>query len=386
MLADADMPLVETDTLLAEPVVKLSAVKKNEPTKVEFTKSDITSAEEIDGAVLTILTRSGEVIERWTTVKGEPHMVRCLTAGESYVLREETAPYGYLRAEDVVFTVEDTGEIQKVEMQDKVPTALLIIDKKGEFLDKVTPVDAAKGTVENFFEYLSGTLTSVTFEVYAAEDIKAADGVAEDYFKKDELVGTITTDSTGIAKLGDLPLGRYYVVEKETAHGYVLDSEPRYVDLTYRDQYTEIVVYDEKWQNVRQKVSLHLTKKDSETETALKGASFGLYAAEDILSASGEVLIKKDEMIEMRATNENGEISFTADLPVDGKYYIREVSAPRGYVTSEEKKEFTFEYEGDEKETVSFEFAFVNEPTKVTSQAAVRFREHTSRSLTMQEM
>ena len=293
---------------------------KNEPTKVEFTKSDITSAEEIDGTVLTILTRSGEVIERWTTVKGEPHMVRCLAAGESYVLREETAPFGYLRAEDVVFTVEETGEIQKVEMQDKVPTALLIIDKKGEFLDKVTPVDAVKGTVEHFFEYLSGTLTSVTFEVYAAEDIKAADGVAEDYFKKDELVGTelvgtITTDDTGIAKLGDLPLGRYYVVEKETAHGYVLDNEPRYVDLTYRDQYTAIVVYDEKWQNVRQKVSLHLTKKDSETEEALKGATFGLYAAEDILSVTGEVLIKKDDMIEMRATNEKGEISFTADLP-----------------------------------------------------------------------
>ena len=345
--------------------VKLSAVMKNEPTKVEFTKSDITSAEEIDGAVLTILTRSGEVIERWTTVKGEPHMVRCLAAGESYVLREETAPFGYLRAEDVVFTVEETGEIQKVEMQDKVPTALLIIDKKGEFLDKVTPVDAVKGTVEHFFEYLSGTLTSVTFEVYAAEDIKAADGVAEDYFKKDELVGTITTDDTGIAKLGDLPLGRYYVVEKKTAHGYVLDSEPRYVDLTYRDQYTAIVVYDEKWQNVRQKVSLHLTKKDSETEEALKGATFGLYAAEDILSVTGEVLIKKDDMIEMRATNEKGEISFMADLPVDGKYYLQEVSAPRGYATSDKKQEFTFEYGGDDKDTVSFDFAFVNEPTKV---------------------
>ena len=170
--------------------------------------------------------------------------------------------------------------------------------------------------------------------VYAAEDIKAADGVADDYFKKDELVGTITTDDTGIAKLGDLPLGRYYVVEKETAHGYVLDSEPRYVDLTYRDQYTAIVVYDEKWQNVRQKVSLHLTKKDSETEEALKGATFGLYAAEDILSVTGEVLIKKDDMIEMRATNEKGEISFTADLPVDGKYYLQEVSALRPVIKS----------------------------------------------------
>ena len=414
MLADAGIPLVEKDTLLAEavsgkegtavfemdlplgqyyvkelkapdgyvssdevltfdasyqgqdtPAVRLTAVKKNEPIKVEFTKSDITSAEEIDGAVLTILTRSGEEVERWTTVKGEPYMVRCLTAGESYILREETAPYGYLRAEDVVFTVEDTGEIQKVEMQDKVPTALLIIDKKGEFLDQVSFADTAKGTVERIFEYISGTMTSVTFEVYAAEDIKAADGVAEDFFKKDQLVGTITTDDTGIAKLGDLPVGRYYVVEKETAHGYVLDCEPRYVDLSYRDQYTPIVVYDEKWQNVRQKVSINLRKTDSETGNSLKGASFGLYAAEDILSASGDVLIKKDELIEMRATNENGEISFTADLPVDAKYFIQEVSAPRGYTTNREAKEFTFEYEGPEKETISFDFEFVNEPTKV---------------------
>ncbi len=34
----------------------------------------------------------------------------------------------------------------------------------------------------------------MTFDVFAAEDIKAADGVSEDYFKADEIVGTITTD------------------------------------------------------------------------------------------------------------------------------------------------------------------------------------------------
>ena len=414
MLTDADLPLVEADTLLAEavsdengiaafaldlplgqyyvkehkapagyvssdevlkfdasyqgqdvPVVKLTAVKKNEPTKVEFTKSDITSAEEIDGAVLTILTRSGEVIERWTTVKGEPHMVKCLTAGESYVLREETAPYGYLRAEDVVFTVEDTGEIQKVEMQDKVPTALLIINKRGEFLDKVSPTDTAQGTIEHFFDYIGGSLKTVTFDVYAAEDIKAADGVTEDYFKKDEHIGTITTDDIGIAKLGDIPVGRYYVVEKETAYGYVLDAEPRYVDLSYRDQYTPIVVYDEKWQNARQKVFVHVVKTGKETKEPLKGAIFGLYTADAILSASGETLIDKDELIEQRATNANGEIAFTADLPVDGKYYVAEISAPGGYVTSGEKKEFTFEYLGSETQTASFEFAFENAPTTV---------------------
>ena len=347
------------------PVVKLLSVKKNEPTTFEFTKSDITTGTELEGAVLTILTRKGDVIERWTSVKNEPHVVKCLTAGESYVLREEFAPYGYIRATDVVFTVKDTAEIQKVEMKDEVPTALLIINKKGEFLDKVSLLDNAKGTVEHFFEYVSGNLSPVTFEVYAAEDIKAADDTQPDYYKKDDLVGTITTDDTGIAKLGDLPVGKYYVVEKETAYGYVLDNAPRYVDLSYRDQDTPIVVYDEKWQNARQKVSLHLVKKEKETESPLKGAIFGLYTAEDIKSKEGKTLIEKDTLIEQKPTDVNGEIAFIADLPIDGKYYVTEIFAPNGYVNAQEKQEFTFTYEGSDKDILSYSFMFVNEPTTV---------------------
>ena len=347
------------------PVVQLSAVKKNEPTTFEFTKSDITTGTELEGAVLTILTRSGDVIERWTSVKNEPYQVKCLTAGESYVLREEFAPYGYLRATDVVFTVEDTAKIQKVEMKDEVPTALLIINKKGEFLDKVSLLDNAKGTVEHMFEYISGNLTPVTFEVYAAEDIKAADGIASDYYKKDDLVGTITTDDTGIAKLGDFPVGKYYVVEKETAYGYVLDNAPRFVDLSYRDQDTPIVVYDEKWQNARQKVSVSLVKTEKGTETPLKGAIFGLYTAEDIKSKDGKVLIGKDTLIEQKTTDTDGKIVFIADLPIDGKYYLTEIFAPNGYVNAGEKQEFTFTYEGSDKDLLSYSFTFVNEPTTV---------------------
>ena len=100
------------------------------------------------------------------------------------------------------------------------------------------------------------SLSDVTFDVFAAEDIKAADGVSEDYFKADEKVGTITTDSNGIAQMGDLPAGKYYVKEVKTAHGYVLDKEPRYVDLSYRDQDTPVITYDEKWQNARQKLKV----------------------------------------------------------------------------------------------------------------------------------
>ena len=345
--------------------VKLKTVKKNQPTTVEITKSDVTTGVELDGAKLTVLDKEGNVVDQWISVKDQPHVIKRLTVGEEYTLREEMAPYGYLKATDVKFTLEDTAEIQKVEMKDEVPTGLLIINKNGEFLDKVTLLDNVKGTVEHLFEYVTGSLTDVTFDVFAAEDIKAADGVSEDYFKADEKVGTITTDSNGIAQMGDLPAGKYYVKEVKTAHGYVLDKEPRYVDLSYRDQDTPVITYDEKWQNARQKVKVTVLKKEKDTERVLAGGVFGLYTSEDIKNAKGEVLLEKDSLIEQRVTDEKGQITFTADLPVDGKYYVKEIFAPDGFVTTEEVQEFTFEYAGEDQAEVSYDFTFENQPTTV---------------------
>ena len=345
--------------------VVLKAVKKNQPTTVEITKSDITTGTELDGASLKVLDKDGNVVDEWTSVKDAPHVIKRLVVGETYTLREEFAPYGYLKATDITFTVEDNGDVQKVEMKDEVPTGLLIINKKGEFLDKVTLLDNAKGTVEHLFEYITGSLTEVTFHVYAAEDIKAADGVSEDYFKADELVGTITTDTNGIAQLGDLPVGKYYVKEAETAHGYVLDGEPRYVDLSYRDQDTPVVTYDEAWQNNRQKVKVTVLKKEKDTERVLAGGIFGLFTREDIKNASGDVLLEADTLIELKTTDENGQIAFTADLPVDGNYYVKELYAPDGFVTTNEEQDFTFEYAGADQAEVSYDFTFENEATTV---------------------
>lgn len=346
-------------------VVELKAVKENEPTTVEFTKSDITTGVELDGASLTVLDKDGNVVDAWTSVKGEPHVIKRLVVGETYTLREEFAPYGYLKATDVEFTIEDTAEIQKVEMKDEVPTGLLIINKKGEFLEKITLLDNLKGTVEHFFEYVTGNLTEVTFEVYAAEDIHAADGVSEDYYKADELVATITTDDRGIAQLGDLPLGKYYVKEKETVHGYVLDEEIRYVDLTYRDQDTPVVTFEEEWQNARQKVGVTVLKKEKDSERMLAGGIFGLYTRNDIVGMNGEVLMEADTLIELKTTDENGQITFVADLPVDGTYYVKEMYAPDGFVTTNEEQEFTFAYAGGDQPVASYEFTFENEPTTV---------------------
>lgn len=345
--------------------IKLKSVKKNQPTTVEVTKADITTGTELDGASMSVLDKDGNVIDSWTSVKDSPHVIKRLQVGKTYILREELAPYGYLRATDVEFTISDTAEVQKVKMEDEVPVARLLVNKKGEFLDSVSLLDNAKGMIEHLFNYVTGNLTDVTFNVYAAEAIRAADGVSADYYAADELVGSITTDGNGIAQMDNLPLGRYYIVEKETAHGYVLDNEPRYVDLTYRDQDTPLVTYSADWQNARQRVQVEVLKKEKDSDKVLSGAIFGLYAADDIVSSKGKVLLAKDTLIELKTTDEEGKIQFVADLPVDSRYYIKELAAPDGYVTDQEPQKFTFEYQGSGTSVAEYAFTFEDEQTTV---------------------
>ena len=86
--------------------------------------------------------------------------------GETYTLREELALTGYLKAEEVTFTVEDTAEIQKVEMKDDVPTGTLIHQQERRVpggCDIAT--DTIGGWISHIFEYITGTLKDVTFEV-----------------------------------------------------------------------------------------------------------------------------------------------------------------------------------------------------------------------------
>ena len=346
-------------------VVQLSSVFKNQPTKVVVSKSDLTTGVELSGATLTVLDKNGNVVDTWKSVKGEQHLIERLAVGENYTLREEMAPYGYLKAEEITFTIEDTGEIQKVEMKDDVPTGTIIINKNGEFLDKVTALDSVGGWIKHLFQYVTGSLKDVTFEVYALEDVKSADGESEDYYKKDELVATITTDDTGIAKISGLPLGKYYVKEKATEDGFVLDNEAREIDLTYRDQDTAEVTYSADWQNNRQKAEVEVVKKEKDSDRVLEGAVFALCVKDDITGADGKVILKADTVIEELATDKEGKLTFTADLPIGFAYYIKETSPAPGFAMTDETQEFTFEYGGAEKEKVSYAFTFEDEPTVI---------------------
>ena len=67
-------------------VVKLESEFVNTPTTVEITKTDITSNAELSGATLTVTDSKGNVIDTWTSVAGEAHVIKRLHVGEVYTL------------------------------------------------------------------------------------------------------------------------------------------------------------------------------------------------------------------------------------------------------------------------------------------------------------
>ena len=357
---------------------------KNTPTTFEFTKTDITSGAELTGATLTVLDKDGNVVDTWTSDAKEAHVIKRLVVGETYTLREEFAPYGYLKAADIQFTVEDTGKVQHVEMKDEVPTGSIVINKDGEF---VTDTTLMKGYWYDFiFNFFKDSLAGVTFDVYAKEDIVSADGLDTVYHKAGDKVATIVTNDKGIARIDDLPLGKYYLVETKTIDGFVLDDTPIEADLSYIDQNTKVVFAGMDVTNERQKVQITVTKTDSETKEALEGAVFGLFAKEDIVNKDGKVIVKADTQIERTVTGKDGKVldTLTTDknghaeskeLPIctyneDGSfkedihYTVVETKAADGYILDETAHDVTLRYDDNAPDVVVATLKLVNVPTE----------------------
>ena len=114
--------IYDVEFIKQDDVTKVYTVTKdikNDTTLVEFSKTDITGDKELEGATLKVLDKDNNVIDEWVSTD-KTHKIEGLVAGESYILREEIAPDGFVIATDVEFKVENTKEIQKVTMIDKV--------------------------------------------------------------------------------------------------------------------------------------------------------------------------------------------------------------------------------------------------------------------------
>ena len=109
----------KTQTFTAEEGKDTVLSMTDEDTKIEISKQDITTKKELEGAKLKVTDEDGKVIDEWTSGK-QPHMIKNLTAGETYTLTEVIAPKNYKVAESIQFTVKDTGVAQKVVMYDEL--------------------------------------------------------------------------------------------------------------------------------------------------------------------------------------------------------------------------------------------------------------------------
>lgn len=156
---------------------------------VEFTKTSLTDGKEVEGAKLQVKDEQGKVIDEWVSAK-EPHIIRELVAGHTYVLEETLPADGYVTAESISFTVEDTGEVQKVEMKDDITKVEISkTDISGKELPgaKLTILDQEGNEVES---WTSGEkphyIEMLPIGKYTLHEVSAPDGylVAEDIILK----------------------------------------------------------------------------------------------------------------------------------------------------------------------------------------------------------
>lgn len=299
----------------------------------------------------------------YTDADGQLVTPEKLDYGKGYSLVEVQAPYGYvLDSTPVSFDVTEENSTQeggitliKVDKPNMAQKGTISVEKTGEAFFGVSVSGEEDKDVIYQPVYKVKGLAGAVYEITADEDVITPDGTLR--YHKGDVVDTVTTDEDGTAKSKELYLGKYTVVETKAPTGMVINKEKHSVELTYAGQDVAVTETATSFVNERQKVKISLEKILEQDETfgigkndEIKNISFGLYAKEDIVSSSGTA-IPADGLIEIITLDENGAATANTDLPF-GSYYVKEIATDEHYILSDTQYPFTFEYAGQDTETV----------------------------------
>ncbi len=285
----------------------------NNPKEVEISKLTITGSNELAGATLQIIDFStNEIIEEWVSTD-KPHRTTQLLVGRKYILRETLPPDGFSKATDIVFTVNDDKDVQKVVMID----------------------DVTRTVISKLSSELEGQL--------AGAELQIIDPVTNKVVREH-----ISTNEPWIVE--GLILNKEYILrEVKAPKDHSIAEDIRFV--VGRDK--EVVMIDDFWEDEELGeepiwTNICAAKVDSYSHERIlsKYFKFGLYADPNCTK-----LLKIAE-----ADEENGTATFYGIR--SGTYYIKELEAPKGYQLSDEIKKvvvdenldgygetYTFEYE-----------------------------------------
>ena len=249
-----------------------TVIMRDDTIKVEISKKDLTTMEELPGAELTITDKDGKEIDRWVSTD-TPHYIEKLPAGD-YTLTEVKAPDGYAFAESVPFTVLPTGEVQQFEMW-----------------DDVIKVELSKKDLTTMEELPGAELT-----------ITDKDGKEIDRW--------VSTDKPHYIE--KLPAGDYTLTEVKAPDGYAFSESVPFTVLP-----TGEVQQFEMRDDV---IKVEISKADITTNKELPGAEL--------------IITNKDGKVVERWTS-NDKPHYIEKLPA-GEYTLTEITAPNGYEIAED--------------------------------------------------
>ena len=221
----------------------------------------------------------------------------------------------------------------------------VLLEKTGLQLVRFEDEQDAYGNTVMRPVFQNGYLAGVVFELRAAEDIVGREGSV--FYRKDELIETLTTSKTGSVKSRVLPLGKYSLTEISAPDGYVLDATPHPFTLAAVDQQTAMVEVKVSAGNTYLPVRVTLRKQKENlllTETADgmihqtvetvpgEGFVFGLFNR-DVIPYGDSQKLPANTLMATGATDSQGNLTFSGLYP-HGDYYIKELSVPDGWLLS----------------------------------------------------
>ena len=308
------------------------------------------------GAKLTVLDENGNVIDSWTSTT-ETYKIEGLAAGKKFTLREEISPDGFVKATDVQFIVEDTNEIQKVEMIDKIVTMtkkdiggeeiegaeLKVIDEQGNIVDSWTSTKEPHN-INGLEEGKSYTLiemyapnsfvvaTEVTFTVTTEKNeqkIEMIDKIVE--ISKQDIAGNEIEGATLIVtnaktknivdkwvsgkephKVSGLIEGQTYILHEEIVVGSFVKATDIEFTVTSEKETQKIVMIDK---------IVEIIKTDLVTGEEIEGAEL------QVVDEDGNIIDS------WTSTKEPHKVS---GLEENKKYKLIELTSPYGFEIAEE--------------------------------------------------
>ena len=284
----------ETTITDEAPTGKIS-IKKSD------SKGNIQGEASLEGAEYTVYGADGQEVGKITTDKDGNGSLENLVLG-TYTVKETKAPEAY-DLDWNTYTVELTYKDQN--------TAIILGNVDSKENVKTGKIEIKKTDTEG------NPLKSGEFGIYANADMYIGDTL----YKKGQLVVSIKTDDSGVARSDDLPYGSYYVKEISAptqeagnSHNFVLSDDTQYVKINGKNKTDTVTFVD---------------KKVTASKTTITGTDEIKGAVMTVTDNDGKVI---------DTWTSDGNPHSIKGLHEGWEYTLTETTAPKGYVKAESIK------------------------------------------------